>query len=69
MEPRERRRYEAEKKRKAKIESDLEPEKLLRDQMELTKRLIASVQPGGDFIYERIRGLITVEDGDTSQDY
>ena len=43
MEPRERRRYEAEKKRKAKIEADLEPEKLLRDQMELTKRHIASV--------------------------
>lgn len=69
MEPRERRRYEAEKKRKAKIEADLEPEKLLRDQMELTKRHIASVQPGGDFIFERIRGLITVEDGDTTQDY
>ena len=47
----------------------MEPEKLLRDQMELTKRLIASVLPGGDFVYERIRGLVTVEDGDTTQDY
>lgn len=31
MEPRDRRRYEADKKRKAKILADLEPEKLLRD--------------------------------------
>ena len=37
--------------------------------MELTKRHIASVLPGGDFVYERIRGLATIEDGDTNQDY
>jgi hypothetical protein len=37
--------------------------------MELTKRYIASVLPGGDFVYERIRGLVTIEDGETTQDY
>ena len=64
LEPKERRRYEAEKKRKAKIEADLEPEKILREQIEITKRQIASVQTGGDLLFERMRGLVTFEDGD-----
>jgi hypothetical protein len=43
LDTRERRRYETEKKRKAKIEEDLAQEKLLRDQMEICKRHIESV--------------------------
>jgi|688.fasta_scaffold549571_2 hypothetical protein len=64
MDPKERRRYDNEQKRKAKIEADLEPEKFLKDYMEMTKRHVATVAQGGDLLYERLSGRVTVEDGD-----
>jgi hypothetical protein len=32
--------------------------------MELIKKMIGSVTAGGDLVFERLRGLVTVEDGD-----
>jgi hypothetical protein len=69
MENKERRRFEREQKKTANIESDLEPERILIEQMELIKKMIGSVNPGGELVFERLRGLVTVEDGDQSTDY
>jgi len=38
--------------------------------MDLTKKLVSSAQPGGEIlVIERLRGLVRLESGDTSQDY
>lgn len=60
----EKRRYKAEEKRKARIAEDLAPEKMLKDEMERSKAKIN----GKALIYERLRGLVTLED-DSTQDY
>jgi hypothetical protein len=69
MESKERRRFEREQRKLAAVESDLEPERMVIEQMELTKKMIGSVNAGGDLVYERVLALIIVEEGDTTQDY
>lgn len=69
MTPKERRKYEAEKKKRERIEEDLQSEKLLKEQIEFEKRLVKSALPGsGLIVVERLRGLVRLEH-DTTQDY
>jgi len=56
-----RRRYKDEERRKARIASDLAPERMLREEMEKTKAKIS----GKAIVFERLRGLITIEDDET----
>lgn len=53
----EQRKLEREIKKQKKLEADLEPERLLREEMDLTKRKIHS----NDLFIERIRGYVLVE--------
>ena len=70
MTPKERRKYEAERKKKERIEEDLQSERMLKQQIEHEKRLVKSAQPGSGLIMvERLRGLVRLEQGDTAQDY
>lgn len=70
MDTKERRRYDAEQRKKERLAIDLEAEKLLREQIDHQKKLVQSVQPGKDIIViERLRGLVRLEQGDTEQDY
>jgi hypothetical protein len=64
MTVRERSRYKAEIKRKDRIAEDLAPELLLKEAMVKTKARVS----GKAVVFERIRGLITLED-DLEQDY
>jgi hypothetical protein len=57
----EKRRYKAEEKRKARVLEDAAPEKLLRDEIEKTKAKIT----GRAMVFERLRGLVTLEDDET----
>jgi len=59
MSKEERRRIERETKKQKKIEADLEPERLLREEMDLIRR---KVSPQSDSVYlERLRGYVVVE--------
>lgn len=49
--------------------ADLEAERLLNEQMDLTKRMIKSALPQNALVVERLRGLVRLEEGDDSQDY
>jgi len=70
MDSKERRKYENEKRRKERIEADLESERLLKEQVNYQKRLVQSVNPGkGLIMIERLRGYVRLEIGDTEQDY
>ena len=67
MEPKEKRRYEAEKRKRERIEADLESERLLVEQITYQKRVVGSIQPNqGLIMIERLRGLVRLETGDTS---
>lgn len=67
MDTKEKRRYDAEQRRQERLKADLESERLLKEQMDFTKRLVASVQPDNDnIVIERLRGLVKLESGDTS---
>lgn len=57
MEDLQRKRYLREKKRKAQIEEDLKPERMLQEQMNLTKASCHNLAPS----FERIRGYIQLE--------
>ena len=58
MTPREKKRYISEQKRKDQIEADLAPEKMLLDEMKMTKAKVDSKS----MLFERLRGFITLED-------
>jgi hypothetical protein len=59
MSKEERRRIERETKKQKKIEADLEPERLLQQEMDLIRR---KVSPQSDSVYlERLRGYVVVE--------
>ncbi len=51
------------------MQADLEAERLLNEQMDLTKRQVKSVLPQNALLVERLRGLVRIEEGDESQDY
>jgi len=53
----EQRKIEREMKKQKKIEADLEPERLLKEEMDITKRRLNS----SDLYFERIRGYVIVE--------
>jgi hypothetical protein len=61
MTPREKKRYLSEQKRKEQIEADLAPEKMLCDEMILTKAKV-DVKT---VLFERLRGFVTLEDDKT----
>ncbi|CDW75335.1 UNKNOWN [Stylonychia lemnae] len=61
----EKRKVEREIKKQKKIEADLEPERLLKEEMDLTKRRVNST----DLYIERIRGYVLVEGKEDEQDY
>lgn len=70
MDTKEKRKYDAEQRKQERLKADLESEQLLRDEIEYEKRLVQSVQPGkGLIMIERLRGLVRLESGDTTQDY
>lgn len=58
MTTRERSRFQAEIKRKARIAEDLAPELMLKDAMVKTKARVS----GKAVVFERLRGLVTLED-------
>lgn len=60
----ERRRHKDAERKKERMASDLAPERMLREEMEKTKAKIS----GKAIVFERLRGLITIED-DATQDY
>ena len=51
------------------MQADLEAERLLNEQMDLTKRQVKSALPQNALLVERLRGLVRIEEGDESQDY
>jgi hypothetical protein len=51
------------------MQTDLEAERLLNEQMDLTKRQVKSALPQNALLVERLRGLVRIEEGDESQDY
>ena len=53
----EQRKIEREMKKQKKIEADLEPERLLKEEMDIAKRRVGS----NDLYIERIRGYVLVE--------
>ena len=53
----EKRKWEREEKKRAKMEADLEPERLLRDEMAIAKARVA----GTDLYMERMRGYVILE--------
>lgn len=57
MSKEEKRKIEKEIKQKKKIEADLEPERLLKEEMDITKRKVNS----NELYLERIRGTVLVE--------
>jgi len=61
----EKRKIEREEKKKKKIEADLEPERILKEEMDITKRRVNS----NDLYIERIRGYVLVEGKEDEQDY
>ena len=62
---RNRERGRKELKEKKKIEADLEPERLLREEMHTVQRKVAS----NDLVIERIRGYVLLEGKEQEQDY
>jgi hypothetical protein len=67
MDAKEKRRYDAEQRRQARLKEDLESERLLKEQMDLTKKLVSSALPGNEnIVIERLRGLVRLESGDTA---
>jgi len=70
MDSKEKRKYDAEKRKKERLAADLESERLLKQQIDIQKKIVASAQPGkGLIMIERLRGLVRIEQGDTEQDY
>ena len=65
MNKEEQRKMERELKRQKKIEADLEPERLLQEEMDIAKRRVGS----NDLYMERIRGYVMVEGKEEEQDY
>ena len=68
-----RRKYEMEQKRKARMEADLEPERLMRAGMESEKRMLQTCKAPQDpaetsVMFERLRGIVINEEDDT-QDF
>ena len=68
-----RRKYEIEQKRKARMEADLEPERLMRAGMESEKRMLQTCKAPQDpaetsVMFERLRGIVINEEDDT-QDF
>lgn len=58
MSPKSKRKYDREQKQKVRIEADLEPERLLKQEMDLVKR---KVGPALEPYIERVRGYVLVE--------
>ena len=56
---------ERELKKQKKIEADLEPERLLMEEMDIAKRRVGS----NDLYMERIRGYVMVEGKEEEQDF
>lgn len=70
MDSKEKRKYDAEKRKKERLAVDLESERLLKEQIDFQKKTVASALPGKNVIMiERLRGLVRIEQGDTEQDY
>ena len=68
-----RRKYEMEQKRKARMEADLEPERLMRAGVESEKRMLQTCKAPQDpaetsVMFERLRGIVINEEDDT-QDF
>lgn len=73
MTPQERRKYDLQQKRKARVEADLEPERKMAEAMDAERKILASGQPANDdgtgfVMFERMRALVRNEEDDT-QDY
>ena len=68
MEPLQKKRYLAEKKRQKQIEEDNFQENVLREEMEITKRKVGTLGSKDPYV-ERIRGYINVEGQEENQDY
>ena len=65
MNERERKRYEREQAKKALFEDDLKAEEMLKEQINLTKRAVATSKQNGQLIYERVKGFFTSEHDQT----
>jgi len=69
MDSKEKRRYDTEQRKKARLAEDLESERLMKEQIDFQKRLVATALPGKGLMIERLRGLVRLEAGDQAQDY
>lgn len=65
MSKEESRKVERELKKQKKIQADLEPERLLKEEMDISKSRVNST----DLYFERIRGYVLVEGKEDEQDY
>lgn len=69
MNDKQRKKYEAEKRKQERMQADLEAERLLIEEMEFTKQVVKTTLPQQSTLIERLRGLIRLEEGDLSQDF
>lgn len=73
MSPHEKRKYELQQKRQARMQADLEPERKMKEGMDAEKRLLDTcLEPKADsqvaVMFERLRAIVLNEEDDT-QDY